>query len=36
MSCMRREVLKEAKVIVVDEYSQISSSDVIKVCQLFI
>ena len=31
MSCMRSEVLKEAKVIIVDEYSLISSADVIKV-----
>ncbi len=31
MSCMRSEVMKEAKVLIVDGYSLISSADVIKV-----
>ena len=31
MSCMRREVLKEARVIIIDEYSLISSAEVVKV-----
>ena len=32
MSCMKNDVLKEALVHLVDPYSTISSSDVVKVC----